>query len=34
MQEEKKDKYPWVPKTMFLFCMAVAFGFIIVGASL
>jgi hypothetical protein len=32
--EEQKDKYPWVPKTMLLFCMAVALGFIIVGASL
>jgi len=34
MQEEKKDKYPWVPKTMFLLCMAVAAIFIIVGAIL
>jgi len=31
---EQKDKHPWVPKTMFLFCMAVAAIFIIVGATL
>ena len=31
---EQKDKHPWVPKTMLLFCMAVALGFIIVGANL
>lgn len=34
MQEEKKDKHPWVPKTMFWLCMAVAAIFIIVGATL
>ena len=32
--KEQKDKHPWVPKTMFLFCMTVALGFIIVGANL
>jgi hypothetical protein len=31
---EQKDKHPWVPKTMFLFCMAVAAIFIIVGVIL
>ena len=31
---EQKDKNPWVPKTMFLLCMGVALGFIIVGAIL
>jgi hypothetical protein len=31
---KQKDKYPWVPKFMFLFCMTVALGFIIVGANL
>ena len=34
MQEEKKDKHPWVPKTMFWLCMAVAAIFITVGAIL
>ena len=31
---EQKDKHPWVPKTMFLFCMAVAAIFITVGSIL
>jgi len=31
---EQKDKHPWVPKTMFLFCMAVAAIFIIIGVIL
>jgi hypothetical protein len=29
-----KDKNPWVPKTMFLLCMAVALGFFVVGVML
>lgn len=29
MSEDNKDKYPWVPKFMFLTCMAVAGAFIL-----
>jgi hypothetical protein len=31
---EQKDKHPWVPKTMFFLCMAVAAIFIVVGVIL
>ena len=31
---KQKDKHPWVPKTMFLLCMAVALGFFVVGVML
>lgn len=27
--DDKKDKYPWVPKTIFFACMAVAAAFIV-----
>jgi hypothetical protein len=31
MSEDNKDKYPWIPKFMFLTCMAVAGAFFVTG---